>query len=86
MPSLNRIGPELKEISARIWAREIKISFEELLDKMIDFEILKKQEAMAENIIPYANFAAKKIGHQKKFRAIRTSLIALLKATKGNQK
>lgn len=40
--ALNGIGPEFKEISAGVWARESKISFEELLDKMVDYKSMLK--------------------------------------------
>lgn len=58
--ALNGIGSYFREIAIGVWARESNISFEELLDKFLDYErFLKKQDMLNESIIPSANFAAK---------------------------
>ncbi|XP_021652318.2 retrovirus-related Pol polyprotein from transposon RE1 isoform X2 [Hevea brasiliensis] len=43
---LSGLGPEYKEISAAIWARDSPISFEELFDKLSDHELFLKHEEL----------------------------------------
>lgn len=58
--SLNGLGPEFKEISAGIFARDSFISFEDLHDKLIKYEELLNQEDTSKNVqIATANFTKK---------------------------
>lgn len=58
--ALNGISPKFNELAAGIRASESKISFEDLLDKMTDFEsFLRKQDMLADSIIPSTNYVAK---------------------------
>ncbi|OMO94461.1 hypothetical protein CCACVL1_05997 [Corchorus capsularis] len=51
--ALNGVGSEYKELAAGIRARESYISFEELMDKFVDYEeALKKQQGNSEFNIP----------------------------------
>ncbi|OMO62750.1 hypothetical protein CCACVL1_22657 [Corchorus capsularis] len=55
---LNGLGPEFREISTAIRARETPISLEELHDKLVSFESLLRQEADSYNVqISTANLA-----------------------------
>lgn len=57
---LNGLGPEFKEISTAIRARETPITFEELHDKLIEFEqYLKRNEADSDIHIVTANHIKK---------------------------
>ena len=51
--SLNGIGPEFKEITAAVRARDTVISFEELHDKLVEYDsFLKREEARSINNSP----------------------------------
>lgn len=57
---LNEIGSDFHKIVAEIKARETKISFEELLNKILNFEdFLRKQEEATYGMMPSANYAAR---------------------------
>lgn len=57
---LNGTCPEFGSLAAGIRARESEIAFEELVDKMNEYEgFLRKHELATENIISFANYAAK---------------------------
>lgn len=56
---LNGIGPELKEIAAGIRARESQISFEELLDKMTEYEAFLQRQNSTEIAVHTAYVAQK---------------------------
>lgn len=58
--ALQGIGTEFKEIIGDVKAGETEISFEELLDKMVDYEtLLKKYEESSSTLIPTANLATR---------------------------
>lgn len=58
--ALNGVGDEYSGLATGIRARDNEISFEDLLDKMTNYEIfLKKREQTALDIIPIANYVAK---------------------------
>ncbi|KAL5756207.1 hypothetical protein ACOSQ2_020953 [Xanthoceras sorbifolium] len=62
---LNGIGPELKEISAAVRAREQSISFETLHVKLVEFEDYLNREAAHNNSSPItANLTQTAIQHQ----------------------
>ena len=66
---LNGIGAEYKEISAAVRARDSIISFEELHDKLIDYESYLKREESRNNASITANaarFSQPKYGNQGK--------------------
>ena len=56
---LNGLGNDFKEISAAIRARESTISFDELHEKLIDYETYLKREPAAVHTPITANFASK---------------------------
>nr|CAD1831837.1 unnamed protein product [Ananas comosus var. bracteatus] len=61
--TLNGLGPEFKEISAAMKARENPITFEELYDKLIDYEnFLKKEEMSHDATVLTANFTRRSNG------------------------
>ena len=46
---VNNIGKDFKEIIGGVWARETSITFDELYDKLVDFEeYLKRNETLAQ--------------------------------------
>ena len=57
---LNGLGDEFKDISAAIRARDSAITFEELHEKLLNFEAVLKQETLTNNRSPItANYVAK---------------------------
>ena len=44
--TLNGVGPEFKELAAAVWARDTMISFDELHDKLVEYESFLKQEEL----------------------------------------
>ncbi|XP_020089007.1 uncharacterized protein LOC109710684 [Ananas comosus] len=61
--TLNGLGPEFKEISAAMKAPENPITFEELYDKLIDYEnFLKKEEMSHDATVLTANFTRRSNG------------------------
>ncbi|KAK0576848.1 hypothetical protein LWI29_024322 [Acer saccharum] len=57
---LNGLGDEFKDISSAVRARDTAISFEELHEKLINFEAVLKQEAVKNQRLPItANYAAR---------------------------
>ncbi|OMO97226.1 Reverse transcriptase, RNA-dependent DNA polymerase [Corchorus capsularis] len=65
--ALNGAGPEFKELAACIRARDSYISFEDLLDRFVDYEqVLKKQEQSASDLsIPSAHYANRNYNRSK---------------------
>ncbi|OMO82468.1 Integrase, catalytic core [Corchorus capsularis] len=63
--ALNGIGADFKELAVGIRARETQISFEDLMDKMDDYEsFLKKLEAATDYMLHSANSAFKPSNNQ----------------------
>ncbi|OMO84630.1 Reverse transcriptase, RNA-dependent DNA polymerase [Corchorus capsularis] len=58
--ALNGVGSEYKELAAGIKARESSISYEELVDKMLDYEtFLQKQDFLSDQSVMTAHVAQK---------------------------
>ncbi|OMO87953.1 hypothetical protein CCACVL1_08645 [Corchorus capsularis] len=67
--ALNGAGPEYKELAAGIRARESYISFEELIEKFLDYEEhLQKQQSTADLSIPTANYANKPFARNRSYQ------------------
>ncbi|EOX99427.1 Uncharacterized protein TCM_008106 [Theobroma cacao] len=56
---LNGLGSNFKEIGAAICAHEFAISFEELHDKLVDYEAFFKRDAKSNTTPIIANYARK---------------------------
>ena len=42
--TLNGLGPAFREFNASIWIRDSPLSFDELYDKLVDYEIFLQQD------------------------------------------
>ena len=86
---LNGLGDEFKDISAAIRARDSAITFEELHEKLLNFEAVLKQETSATNRSPItANYIVKPYtnGNQTNhYRPTRNSAPAAAKSAAANQ-
>lgn len=60
MHALHGIGPKFKEIAVGLRVRDSKISFEKLLNKMVDYEsVIKRYEDANNSLILTTNVIAK---------------------------
>lgn len=56
--TLHRLGPDFKEICAAVRARDTPISFDELHDKLVDYEMQQKTSTkLPTPVIPTANYS-----------------------------